>query len=107
MFDELFELLQISTDILEEDIIAMKPEAVIIGGGLWFLRDHLRDFEGYRTALQALLHRSIGILIKVILDRVDSSPVFEQKEARTSALGFTTLGTSSDVYLKRVTEHFL
>ena len=51
----------------------MKPEAVIIGGGLWFLRDKLRDFEGYRTALQELLTRSMEIFIKVTTDRVDSN----------------------------------
>ena len=60
----------------------MKPEAVIIGGGLWFLRDNLRDFEGYRTALQELLNRSMEIFIKVTPDRVDSNPVSEQTDLR-------------------------
>ena len=74
MFDHLFELLQISKSILEEDIISIKPEAVIIGGGLWFLRDSLRDFEGYRTALKELLHRSMAIFIKVTLDKSRFKP---------------------------------
>ena len=60
----------------------MKPEAVIIGGGLWYLRDHLRDFGGYRTALQELLYRSMSIFMKVTLDRVDSDPGSEQTDLR-------------------------
>ena len=43
----------------------MKPKAVMIGGGLWFVRDYLRDFEGYRTALKEELQRLMRIFRKV------------------------------------------
>ena len=59
------ELFQISIETLEQDIMALKPKAVILGGGLWFVRDYLRDFDGYRTALKEELRRLMWVLRKV------------------------------------------
>ena len=51
---------------IEHDVSAIKPNVVVIGGGLRFLK-HSGDFGGYRKALKETLPRLVAIPRRVEL----------------------------------------
>ena len=64
LWDTLFETAPMK---LEQEVAQMRPRAVVVGDGLWFVWEQRQDYAGFRRALKAQLKVLVNIGVKVIL----------------------------------------
>jgi hypothetical protein len=55
----------VSIKRIEAEIVTMRPKAVVIGDGVWFIWSGRRDFKGYYAILKSHLRQLVAMANKV------------------------------------------